>query len=80
MPRFFFHVHGAFGSTPDEQGRELRDLEIARREAVRGVRSLLSADLMQGRLDVRGRIEVTDEGGDVVLAIPFSETLDIHHE
>ena len=49
MPRFFFHVHEAFGSTLDEDGRELPNLETARSEAVKGVRSILSAELADGR-------------------------------
>lgn len=75
MPRFYFNVHGAFGSTPDDQGRELRDLEIARREAVKGARSILSAEIKEGRLDLESRIEVADETGRVLLMIPFRDVV-----
>jgi hypothetical protein len=78
MPRFYFHVHGASGSTPDEQGRDLPDLEVARREAVKGVRSLLSADIVDGRLDLRSLIQVTDECGNVLLTIPFRQAVEVH--
>jgi hypothetical protein len=79
MPCFYFHVHEAFGSTLHEHGRELPDLEIARREAVIGVRSILSAEIARGRLDLGSRIEVTDETGSVVLMIPFRDTVEVQH-
>ena len=80
MPRFYFHVHEASGSVLDEDGRELRDLEIVRSEAVKGIRSILCADIAEGRLDLRSRIEITDEAGSVVLVVPFIQTVELQHE
>ena len=80
MARFYFHVHEAFGSTLDEDGRELPDLKSARSEAVKGVRSILCAEIVRGRLDLRSRIEVTDDKGDIVLVIPFSQTVELQNE
>ena len=80
MPRFYFHVHAANGSTLDEEGRELPDLEKARSEAIKGVRSVISAEVTAGRLDLRGRIEVVDEAGDTALMLEFRDTLDVQPE
>ena len=72
MPRFFFHIHEAGAVAPDEHGRELRDLDAARQEALKGARSILSADVMTGLVDLGGRIEVFDEQGEAVAVVPFS--------
>jgi hypothetical protein len=77
MPRFYFHVHEIDGSTLDEEGRELPDLEKARSEALRGVRSILSAEVAAGRLDLRGRIDIADASGDVAFTIRFRDALQL---
>lgn len=77
MPRYYFHVDNSIGHTPDEEGRELADVERARDEAVKGARSLLSSELAEGRLDLRGRIVVTDETGATVSVVRFEDVLQI---
>ena len=46
MPRYYMHVHNGGGFAPDEEGRELADVETAMAEAVKGARSLLSAEVL----------------------------------
>jgi hypothetical protein len=77
MARYHFHIHDGAGFVEDEEGRELPDLEAARREGLRGIRSIVSEDLMNGVLDLRGRLEVVDDAGHRVLTIPFAEAVDI---
>ena len=77
MPLFYFDIRNGFGFTPDEEGRELPDADEARRKALEGARSLLSAEVLQGKLDLRGRIEVTDERRQFVLAVPFGEAVSV---
>jgi uncharacterized protein DUF6894 len=78
MPRYYLNIRNKISFTPDEEGCDLPNAEAARKEAVRGARSLMSAEIAdEGRLDLRGRIEVVDETGELVLIVPFREALEI---
>jgi hypothetical protein len=75
MPRFFFHVRDALGYAEDDEGLELRGMAEARGAAVAGARSLLSAEVTAGELDLRGRIEVSDQDGKLVETIRFEDVV-----
>jgi len=77
MPRFFFHIVNGNGFTEDEEGQELPDAERARAIAVDSARSLLSAEVSRGELDLTGRIEVADAGGKPLMAVKFDEVVEI---
>ncbi len=77
MPRYHFHVYDSFGLVEDEEGRELPSVDAVRREALKGVRSILSDELKQGRLDLRGRVEVKDGDGSIVLTLHFREAVEL---
>jgi hypothetical protein len=76
MPRYHFNLYNSVGFVPDEEGRELPDVETAREEALKGARAIIADDVLQGRLDLKGRLEVLDEDGVLVLAIPFTEAVE----
>ena len=75
MPRFHFHVHDHSGVAQDVQGRELPDLASARAEAIKGVRSILSYEVLHGLVDLTGRIDVADSEGRVLFSIPAVDTI-----
>lgn len=77
MPQYFFHVRNSTGYMLDEEGQELAGLEAARDTAVSAVRSIISEESKVGLVDLRGRVEVFDEAGLILLTLPFSEALDI---
>lgn len=77
MPRYHFNVHNGVGVVADEEGRELPDVDAARAEAVRGIRSLIAEEVMGGRVDLRGRLDLTDGDGKVLAAIGFADTVEI---
>jgi hypothetical protein len=77
MPRYYFHVRNGLGFTRDEEGQELPDAEAARAVAVRGVRSLITAEVADGRVDLRGRIEVTDGDGAPLFELAFADTVQL---
>lgn len=77
MRRFFFHIRNGGGFVEDEEGAELPSLAEAKDYAVTGARSLLSAEVTSGQLDLRGRIEVTDGAGQPVMIVPFEEVVEI---
>jgi hypothetical protein len=77
MPRYHFNIHNGTGFTPDEEGRELADLDVARAEGLKGARSILAEDVMKGHVDLKGKLEIVDEAGTLLLTIPFTEAVDI---
>ena len=77
MARYFFNVRNGQGLTPDEEGRELADVEAARVAALADARSMLSAEVMDGRLDLGGRIEIEDADHNPVLTVDFREAVSL---
>ncbi len=77
MPNFHLHLHNAHVDASDEQGHELSDLNAARRTALHGIRDFLSHEVAQGRLDLRGQVDIADENGFVLLSIPFADAVAI---
>jgi hypothetical protein len=77
MPRYYFHMHDDV-VTLDEGGMELPDLAAAKYEAVRGARSMMAEELMAGRpIKLFHRIEIADDDGKVLAAIPFREVITV---
>jgi hypothetical protein len=77
MARYFFHVHNGIGLIDDEDGRELLDLGRAREEAIKGIRSIVSDEALQGRIDLSGRITIADETGAPLLTVKFEEAFEV---
>ena len=76
MPLFYFHLRDELGPHPDEGGIELLDVETAYLEAFRGALGLWG-ELLEQRRDPRcSRFEVTDETGEALFELPFSEVLE----
>jgi hypothetical protein len=65
------------GFVADEEGRELPGLEAVEREALKGIRSVIAAEVEKGRLDLTGRMTVRDGDRAEILAIAFDEALTI---
>jgi hypothetical protein len=78
VPHYYFHVHNSIGFVEDEEGRELPDEASARVEAVKGIRSILSEDVLGGVLDLKGRIDVVEEGdARPALTVAFEEAVEV---
>ena len=75
MLRYHFNIHNGAGFTSDEEGLEFGDAEAARAEALKGARSLIAAEVLEGRLDLRGRIEVTGDDGSLLFTLLFAEAV-----
>ena len=74
MPRYFFHLYDDIVSH-DEDGQELLDAAAASREAVRNARQMACAEVIQGHLNLKHRIEVTDESGAVIETVFFKDVI-----
>jgi hypothetical protein len=75
VPRYHFNIRNGHGFTADDEGLELTSLNDARDQALKGARSLISADVMAGTLDLSGQIEVTDELNETVLTVRFRDAV-----
>jgi len=80
MPHFYLHVHNSSGAAEDDEGAELPDLDAARARAVEGIRSILSEEVLDGRLDLRGRVDIADAEGRVLASVAYAEAVDLQLE
>ena len=78
MPRYHFNIRNSFGFAADEEGLELSSDQDARMQAISGARSLMSAEVLEGTLDLRGQIEVTDDANGKVLTVRFRDAVAVH--
>ena len=77
MPLYRFHVCDGEGFCEDPEGIELADHEAAFAEALRGARSLMVDEIIQGRLNLASFIEVEDEKGELLFTVTFEEAVEI---
>jgi hypothetical protein len=75
MPHYYFHIRNGLGFIEDREGMDVADLDAAHKEAVKGARSLIASEVLEGRLDLSGAIEVTDNEGQPVLTIPYQKAV-----
>ena len=77
MPRYYFHLLNDV-DVPDEEGKELPDLEAAREQARFNVRFTAGETLKEeGRISLGHRIEIEDAGGTVLDTVYFGDVLQI---
>jgi hypothetical protein len=78
--RYYFNVIKPSETVHDFEGTELHSLRDVRSYAIEDARVLMSMAILEGR-DISGRrIEVTDDGGTVVLTLPFREAFTVEDE
>jgi hypothetical protein len=76
MARFFFHLREGDGRLLDEEGAELA-FEAIDATALEAVRSLIAADVRDGRIDLNGSLEVEDETGTIVHTRTFASAVTV---
>jgi len=77
MARYYFNLHDGSDVLLDSEGCVLPDLAAAADMAVQAAREMLSADVMEGRLQLAMRIDVADEAGAVVHSLCFPDAIEI---
>ncbi|MEG9505347.1 MAG: hypothetical protein MIN69_26440 [Methylorubrum extorquens] len=79
MPRYFFNVRhrpGPAGLAEDHEGDELVDVAAAREHAIAEARAMTAQDQLATIRDwMVCSFEITDEAGQLVLTVPFSDTV-----
>ena len=77
MPRYFFDLHNDI-EAPDNEGRELPNVDAVVAEAVKEARELIKASIDDtGRIDLRHHIDVRDEHGESVFVIHFEDAVTV---
>ncbi|WJH38319.1 hypothetical protein N7E02_06630 (plasmid) [Aliirhizobium terrae] len=78
MIRLFFNIREGERLSKDPEGAEFQDIEMARAEAVRSARELLSQRVLNGE-EIDGQsFELTDDNGAVVDTVKFRDVLRLH--
>jgi hypothetical protein len=77
LPRFYLHIRSQGELIPDPEGSELAGIDAAVQEAVRGARSLLSADVLEGMLRLDCSIQIHDSDDRHLGTIRFDEVVEI---
>jgi hypothetical protein len=73
--RFYFDLRGGSSFIADEEGAELADEHAAVAAAVRQARSLLSADILTGTLNLNQEIVVSDAGRRELARVAFEDVI-----
>jgi len=76
VPRYFMHLIDRTEVLLDPEGLEM-PAEAVKRAALTAARDCMCGDVRNGELDLRYRIDVHDESGDVVHRLPFSGAVDV---
>jgi hypothetical protein len=75
MTRYYFNVVTPTTTVEDLEGTELSSLDAARMEAIKDVRQLMGAAILDGD-DISNRsIEITNDAGEVLLVLPFADAI-----
>ena len=76
VPHFYFHLYNDVSAT-DEEGRDLPNLDAARRVAVCEAREMMTETILKGRINLGHRIEIADEAGAIVATVTFKEAVTV---
>ena len=76
MPRYYFHLECDGRIVLDETGAELRDADQARAAARASARNLMTTQPDAAVNWANGIFVVTDDTGEIVLDVAFSEVAD----
>jgi hypothetical protein len=76
MPLYYFHLRDGEDVLLDPEGCELPDLESVGARALLTARSLMSADILEGRLQLDLRIDVEDGGRRLIYRLPFADAIE----
>ena len=77
MPRYFFHLRCPETNLLDSSGADLSDADQAWEAARATARDLMQTEPEAGMNWLACSFEVTDEAGEVVFELPFSEVIEV---
>lgn len=77
MARYFMHLRDGTEQILDPEGLEFPTIEALRKAVLASARDLMTGDVREGVIDLRFRIDVEDESGDLVYTLPFKHAVNI---
>lgn len=80
MQRFFLHLHNGVGVIRDDEGQQFDDLGGERQAACESIRDILSNEVRDGVLDLRGRVEIADEAGAILAIVAYTDAVELRLE
>ena len=76
MPLYFFNLYNDV-ITLDDEGVELPGLASAGEHGLHETRMMAAESVRLGKLNLAHRIDITDEGGEVLRTISFDDAVEI---
>jgi hypothetical protein len=76
VPRYYFHLYNDM-IVCDDEGQEVADDEAARQVAIASARDMAAVSVRGGRLNLKHRIEVADEGGKILRVVRFEDVVKV---
>jgi hypothetical protein len=76
MALYFLHLRDGTDELLDDEGIELSESAVAG-AALTSARDCIAGDAHRGRIELKYRIEVENERGEVVHTLPFEEAVTI---
>ena len=77
MARYYMHLRDGTEQILDPEGLEFASVEALRKAVLVAARDLMTGDIREGVIDLRFRIDVEDEGGEIVYTLPFKHAVNI---
>jgi hypothetical protein len=77
MAKYFLHLRDSSDEVLDDEGVELGSLEEVKAAALAAARDVMVADVSEGLIDLRFRIDVEDEHGAIVYSLGFQHAVNI---
>ena len=77
MLHHFYHLRDPMDECLDDEGIALPSLAAARAHALTAAYSIMSADILEGKLDLNQRIDVEDDEGNIVHTVHFRDVVRI---
>lgn len=77
MARYFMHLRDGTEQILDPEGLEFATMEAVRKAVLVSARDLMTGDVRDGVIDFRFRIDVENEGGEIVYTLPFKHAINI---
>lgn len=77
MARYFMHLRDGTEQLLDPEGLEYASVDAVRKAVLIAARDLMTGDIREGVIDFRFRIDVEDEGGEIIYSLPFKHAVNI---
>jgi hypothetical protein len=78
--RFYFHLVGPTGATPDDAGLDACSLEVAEAESRQAMQEIRDDDMFAGEDWDGWQLEITDASHQVLVTIPLDQSQEGHGE